>query len=213
MESPTRIWCKICGVTREEDALAAASAGADAVGLNFFTASPRYVATDRAASICARLVEAYPECQRIGLFVDASAEDVRTVVERVNVTMLQFHGDEDRDFCAQFGLPFIKVFKMRAGMDYKALEAQFSDAWALLLDSFDPVLAGGTGVAFDHGLWPAEASAKLVLAGGLNAGNVGAAIQDVRPFGVDVCGGVEVPTKGLKDHQEMQKFIREVRYG
>jgi phosphoribosylanthranilate isomerase len=207
--SPT--WCKICGVTSISDAQAAADAGADAVGMNFYLASARSVAIDVAASISEALHRHAPHCARVGLFVDHSEADVRAVVESVSLDLLQFHGSETAEFCNLFDMPYIKVLSMKADIDIDSLERQYASAWALLLDTYDPTQAGGTGKTFDWQLWPDACQMKLILAGGLTITNVSNAITQTRPFGVDVSGGVEGDTKGVKHLALMQQFIKEAK--
>jgi len=202
----TRI--KICGITRHRDADAVIDAGADALGLNFVAASPRWIDTDTAAQIARRSAGAII---RVGLFVDAGPEAVSRVLDAVELDVLQFHGDEPPALCRGFGLPYIKVFRMRGRLDMAALEAAYDDACCFLLDTFVPGTAGGTGVRFDWSLWPMDASRPLLLAGGLTPENVAEAVTRLRPWGVDVSGGVEGPRKGEKDAGRIKEFISEVR--
>jgi len=202
----TRI--KICGITRTQDAEAVAEAGADALGLNFVPSSPRHVTLPVAATIArqtrGRLV-------RVGLFVDAADSEIRDVLADVELDLLQFQGAESGASCRQFGLPYLKAIRVRGPIDIAALEAEYADACALLLDAWVPGQAGGTGQTFDWSLWPRMARLPLVLAGGLDAENVGAAVRALAPWAVDVCGGVEGPRKGEKDAVRIQRFITEVR--
>jgi len=197
---------KICGITRPTDARAAADAGADAIGLVFYPPSPRYLSTERAAEIRDALP---PFLQTVALFVNADAAQVSQVIGRVHPAMLQFHGDETAEFCAQFGVPFVKACRIRPGIDALEYLRPFSRAAAWLLDSFVPEY-GGVGESFDWSLVPAERSRPLILSGGLDRGNVARAIRAVRPWGVDVSSGVE-SAKGVKDAAKMAAFIAEVR--
>jgi phosphoribosylanthranilate isomerase len=200
---------KICGITRPEDAATAAVLGADAIGVVFYAHSPRRVDIARAGEIVAALplfVHA------VALFVDAGAAEVEAVLERLRIDVLQFHGDEPPPVCRSFGLPYIKAVRMRPGADVRAQAGQYHDAAALLLDSYRPDLAGGTGTTFSWGDIPAEPGARIMLAGGLTADNVAAAIRRVRPYGVDVSGGVEA-AKGVKDAGRMAAFFAAVRRG
>lgn len=198
---------KICGITRTEDALAAASFGADAIGLVFFAKSPRYVPQDRAREI----VDALPPfITSVGLFVDPSREDVEAVLRTVALDLLQFHGAEPPDFCASFGRPFIKAVAMGPGVDLLQFESQFHRARGVLIDAYVPGVHGGTGVTADWDAIPKDLSLPLVLAGGLNADNVAQAIAAVQPWAVDVSSGVE-RAKGIKDHRKMADFIQGVR--
>jgi phosphoribosylanthranilate isomerase len=151
--------------------------------------------------------------QRIGLFVDACAETVLQVLDRVELDMLQFHGAESPEYCGQFQRPYIKVLGVTAMMDMAALAKAYSDAWGIILDTHDPQLKGGTGRVFDWRLWPRNIDARLILAGGLNPDNVAEAIEQTQPFGVDVAGGVESGQKGVKDHSKMTIFIEKAKHG
>jgi phosphoribosylanthranilate isomerase len=208
----TRI--KICGITRTQDARAAAEAGADAIGLVFYPQSPRYLSTERAVEIRDALP---PFVQAVALFVNPDAAQVAQVIGRVRPAMLQFHGDEAPDFCAQFGMPFVKAFRVRSGVTQgvDALEylRPFSRAAAWLFDSF-VAQYGGVGERFDWSLLPAVSSGHrerpFILSGGLSRENVAEAIRRVRPWGVDVSSGVE-SAKGIKDAAKIAAFIAEVR--
>jgi phosphoribosylanthranilate isomerase len=202
----TRI--KICGITRLQDAEVAIGAGADALGLNFAPDSPRRVEVETAAEIAGAVAG---DALRVGLFVDAQPEVVSRVLERVPLDVLQFHGSECPEACRRFGLPYVKAFRVRERLDMEALEAAYDDACCFLLDAYVPGVAGGTGQRFDWGLWPADRGRRLVLAGGLDPGNVGEAVRRLRPWGVDVSGGVEGARKGHKDAVRIREFISEVK--
>ena len=210
---PRRSRVKICGLTRAEDVRAAAAAGADAVGFVFHPTSPRAVGIAQARDLCAELP---PFVTAVGLFVDASAERIAEVLGQVPLEMLQFHGDESPALCASFGRRWIKAIPMRPGLDPIAAARDYLEmpggAAGILLDAFDPVLAGGTGQSFDWGLVPVSLAPRIVLAGGLTPGNVAEAIRRVRPFGVDVSGGVE-SAKGIKDEAKISAFMQGVRDG
>jgi phosphoribosylanthranilate isomerase len=197
---------KICGITRPADARAAADAGADAIGLVFYPPSPRYLSTERAAEIRDALP---PFVQTVALFVNADAAQVAQVIGRVHPAMLQFHGDEAPDLCAQFGLPYVKACRLRPGVDALSYLQPYARAAAWLVDSFVPEY-GGVGESFDWSLVPARRSRPLILSGGLDRANVARAIRTVRPWGVDVSSGVE-SAKGIKDAAKMAAFIAEVR--
>ncbi len=197
---------KICGLTRETDVRAAAALGADAIGLVFYAPSPRAVAVEQARRLCAALP---PFVTSVGLFVDAEPDQVRATLAQVPLDLLQFHGEEPPDYCAAFGRPWIKAIPMRPGTDPRVLQACYGAAAGLLLDAYDPARAGGTGQCFDWDLVPPDLAPHIVLAGGLDPDNVAAAIRQVRPYGVDVSGGVEV-AKGLKDRQKMAEFMKGV---
>jgi phosphoribosylanthranilate isomerase len=201
---------KICGITRAQDARAAAEAGADAIGLVFYPPSPRYLSVERAVEIRDALP---PFLQTVALFVNADAAQIAQVIGRVHPALLQFHGDESAEFCGQFGLPYVKACRVRPGVDALAYLRPYARAAAWLLDSHVPEY-GGVGESFDWSLIPAalrERGARpLILSGGLGAGNVGRAVRAVQPWGVDVSSGVE-SAKGLKDAAKMVAFIAEVR--
>ena len=201
----TRI--KICGITRIEDALAAARCGAHAIGLVFYRPSPRYVAPEHAGDIVRALP---PFVTAVGLFVDASAQEVREVLARAPVSLLQFHGAELPAFCRQFGLPYMRAVRVKAGVDLLQYAHDYHDAKALLLDAFVDAARGGTGATFDWGLVPGTLPLPIVLSGGLTAGNVAEAIRAVRPWAVDVSSGVEA-AKGIKDAAKIAAFISGVR--
>jgi phosphoribosylanthranilate isomerase len=198
---------KICGITRIEDARAAAQAGADAIGLVFYPQSPRYLSNERALEIRDALP---PFVQTVALFVNADAAQVAQVLQRVRPALLQFHGDETPEFCAQFGAPYVKACRMRAGVDALEYLRPFSRAAAWLFDSHVPEY-GGVGESFDWSLVPAVPERPLILSGGLTRGNVAEAIRRVRPWGVDVSSGVE-SAKGIKDAAKIAAFIAEVRH-
>ena len=201
----TRI--KICGITRPADARAAAEAGADAIGLVFYPPSPRYLSAERAVEIRDALP---PFVQTVALFVDPDAAQVALVLGRVRPAMLQFHGDESPAFCAQFGVPYVKACRVRAGVDLLEYLRAFSGAAAWLLDSFVEEY-GGVGERFDWSLVPARRDRPLILSGGLARDNVAEALRRVRPWGVDVSSGVE-SAKGIKDAAKIAAFIAEVRH-
>ena len=198
---------KICGVTRIEDALTAARCGAHAIGLVFYRRSPRYVEPDAAAAIVLALP---PFVTPVGLFVDAAPDEVITVAARTRVQLLQFHGSETPQFCAQFDLPYMKAVQVRPGVDLLQYGRDFHGAKALLLDAFLDGLHGGTGAVFDWSLIPPSLPLPVVLSGGLSPENVGEAIHRVRPFAVDVSSGVEA-SKGIKDPAKIAAFISGVR--
>ena len=200
---------KICGLTREPDVRDAAALGVDAVGLVFYAPSPRAIDIHQARRLASVLP---PFVTSVGLFVDADPEYVRQVLSSVPVDLLQFHGDEPPDYCESFGRPWIKAVRMRSETDLEAIEARYRSARGLLLDSYDPGAPGGTGRGFDWNLVPSRIGTRIVLAGGLNAGNVAEAIRRVGPWGVDVSGGVE-SAKGIKDRAAMAAFMQGVRDG
>jgi len=200
----TRI--KICGITRVQDARAAAECGADAIGLVFYPPSPRYLSTERAVELRDALP---PFVQTVALFVNPDAAQVAQVLQRVRPGLLQFHGEETPEFCGQFGVPFVKACRMRPGGDALEYLRPFSRAAAWLFDSHVPEY-GGVGEPFDWSLLPATRERPVILSGGLARGNVAAAVRRVRPWGVDVSSGVE-SAKGVKDAAKIAAFIAEVR--
>jgi phosphoribosylanthranilate isomerase len=200
----TRI--KICGITRPGDAVAAAQAGADAVGLVFYPPSPRFLNVERAREIRDALP---PFVQAVALFVNPDAAQVAQAIGRVHPALLQFHGEETPDFCAQFGLPYVKACRVTQGVDLVKYLRPFSTASGWLLDAHVEEY-GGVGASFDWSLVPARLARPLVLSGGLTRGNVGEAVRRVRPWAVDVSSGVE-SSKGVKDAAKIAAFIAEVR--
>ena len=218
-DAATRTRVKICGITRIEDGLAAAHAGADAIGLVFWPGTPRCVGLEQARSIVAA-VPAFVTI--VGLFVDPQPEAVRTVLGAIPLDLLQFHGDEPPELCASFGRPYIKAVPVRPGSDLLQYASRFSGARALLFDAFQPGgMPGGTGTTFDWNEVPRQltdtSSRRLILSGGLTPSNVAAAIRQLRPWGVDVSSGVEVtgddgrPRQGIKSPIKILAFVREVR--
>ncbi|RCX32177.1 phosphoribosylanthranilate isomerase [Thioalbus denitrificans] len=197
---------KICGITRVDDAREAVRLGADAIGLVFHPPSPRHVNQRQAREIRA-VVPAFVTV--VGLFVDAEPERVREAVAAVPLDLLQFHGAEPPEYCRSHGRPYMKAVRMREGIDLHSECARYGDAAALLVDTYRPGVAGGTGETFDWSRIPRDLGLPLVLAGGLAPGNVDAAVRQVRPYAVDVSGGVEA-AKGIKDPAKMQAFIRGV---
>ncbi len=200
---------KICGITSVADAVMAASFGCDAIGLVFYKKSPRCVSLETAKAICAALP---PFVTTTALFVDASEQEINTVLEQVPLDLLQFHGNETAGFCASFSKPYIKAISIRdsssadgarpdiSNIDSKIEKQQqsllenialYHSARGFLIDHFDPVKVGGTGKVFDWKIIPDKLGGKIILAGGLHADNVRQAILEVRPYAVDVSSGVE----------------------
>ena len=195
---------KICGVTRPEDAIAAAECGADAIGLVFHPTSPRCVDIDAARRITAALPALV---SAVGLFLDADAARVGEVNAALPLDILQFHGSEPAAFCEQFGMRYIKAVGM-AGGDPEAVARAHPNAAALLVDGHPPGAAGGSGQAFDWGR-ALPASHRIIVAGGLDAANVAEAIRSTTPWGVDCSSGVE-SAPGIKDRRRVAAFIDEV---
>lgn len=198
---------KICGMTRVEDALAAAQLGAHAIGLVFFAGSPRVVTPQQARDIIAALP---PFVVPVGLFVNADAQTVRAAIAASPVQMLQFHGDETPQYCASFGLPYLRAVRVKPGVDLLQYARDFHTARGLLLDAYVDGVHGGTGATFDWSLIPRDLPLPVVLSGGLHAENVAEAVRRVRPWAVDVSSGVEA-AKGIKDVRKMEAFMTGVR--
>ncbi|RRV28932.1 phosphoribosylanthranilate isomerase [Pseudomonas sp. o96-267] len=203
----TVVRSKICGITRIEDALAAVAAGADAIGLVFYGKSPRAVGVGQAAAILQALP---PFVTTVGLFVDMPRDQLQQLLQRLPLDLLQFHGDESPADCEGHGRPYIKALRVRPGEDVAAAMAPYSGARGILLDTFVEGVPGGTGASFDWSLVPENAAKPIILAGGLDAGNVAEAIRQVRPYAVDVSGGVEA-SKGIKDAGKIHAFVQAVR--
>ncbi|MBL0951217.1 MAG: phosphoribosylanthranilate isomerase [Pseudomonas sp.] len=202
-----RVRSKICGITRVEDALATVAAGADAIGLVFYAKSPRAVSVEQAAEIVQALP---PFVTSVGLFVNMPREQLLAVLQQVPLDLLQFHGDESPAECEGYGRPYIKALRVRPGEDLAAAMAPYAGARGILLDTFVEGVPGGTGAAFDWSLVPQGVAKPIILAGGLEAHNVAAAIRQVRPYAVDVSGGVEA-SKGIKDAGKIRAFVKSVR--
>ena len=200
----TRI--KICGLTRPQDVRAAVELGADAIGFVFYPPSPRAVSIDQAAELAALLP---PFVTAVGLFVNPSREEVRAVLERVPLQLLQFHGDESEAACAGHGRPWIKAARMRPGVDLVEFSASYPRASGILVDTFVEGYGGG-GKTFDWSLIPEGFGRPLVLSGGLDVDNVAEAVRRLRPWAVDVSSGVE-SGKGIKDAARIAAFIDGVR--
>jgi|SRR5580698_5503923 phosphoribosylanthranilate isomerase len=198
---------KICGITNPADAQAAVAAGADALGFIFYERSPRFVRLTDAAAISRPLA---PHIMRVGVFVNAPEEFVLSAIKACGLTLLQFHGDESPQFCAQFGLMSMKAFRVHGPEILEQIPQYATDAY--LLDAFSSTTLGGTGEKFN---WDLAVEAKkfgkpIFLAGGLTPENVAGAISQVRPFGVDVSSGVE-SAPGIKDHAKIKAFIAAAR--
>ena len=201
----TRI--KICGIARVEDGLAAAQAGADAIGLVFYEPSPRRVTISQARLLAAAIP---PFVSVVGLFVNAEPALVREAMTSVPLDLLQFHGDETPEYCAQFSHPFLKAIRVGTGVDLLQCATDFRSARGLLLDAHVQGIPGGTGTAFDWALIPESLPLPVILSGGLGPENVAAAVMQVRPYAVDVSSGVETG-RGIKDAVKIAAFINEVK--
>ena len=198
---------KICGLRQDDDVVVASKAGADALGFVFYPPSPRAVSVDQAA----RLVAKVPSfVSSVGLFVNASAEQIEQTLQQVPLNLLQFHGDETPEFCQQFGAPWIKAVRMREDINLWQLKEDYHLGQGLLLDAYQKGTPGGTGASFDWQRIPSDLAPEIILAGGLDATNIQAAIAQVQPWAVDISGGVE-SSKGLKDHAKIDAFMAEIR--
>jgi len=195
---------KICGITRPEDGLCAASLGADAIGLVFWKGSQRAVSIDEARKICELLP---PFIAITALMVNPSEAEVEAVLGELPINVLQFHGDESPAFCEQWRLPYIRALRAQAGINLTAEADKYEHARGFLLDAVHQGQFGGTGQLFDWGLVPAAFHRPVILAGGLKPANVGEGIRQLRPVAVDVSSGVE-SAPGVKDHDKMQTFIK-----
>ncbi len=201
----TRI--KICGITRQEDARAVVAGGADAIGLVFFADSPRRVTVEQARQIAAVVP---PLVNIVALFVDEPAANIERILAAVPINTIQFSGQESADFCQQFARPWIKSVRVRPGLDLVQTCRDYRCARAILLDSWQEGVHGGTGKTFDWQLAKDDLPLPVILAGGLHASNVGAAIRSLRPAAVDLSSGVE-SAPGLKDAVKIRQFIAAVR--
>ena len=208
---------KICGLTRREDVQTAVDAGADALGFVFYPASPRYVSAHKASELMAEMP---PFVTSVGLFVNVDIDDIAAVVETTHLSLLQFHGDESPEWCAEAAAatnrPFIRVFRVKPDTtadDLLQYERIYRNASAyfkgLLLDTWTDAY-GGAGKVFNWSLVSKEIGPRVVLSGGLSAQNVAGAVSELRPFAVDVSSGVEA-AKGIKDAEKIRAFIRAVR--
>lgn len=207
MQRRTRV--KICGITRPADARLAAQLGTDALGLVFYAGSPRGLDLQQARAIRAA-VPAFVSL--VGLFVNPERNQVQDVLAHLRLDCLQFHGDEPPEFCQSFAVPYMKAIRVRSGIDPLPAIKRHSQAAAILLDSYDPEQAGGTGKTFD---WTVarhcvdRSPVPIVLAGGLTQDNAVRAIKEVHPWALDLSSGVE-KKPGIKDPQRLQAFFNEV---
>ena len=201
----TRI--KICGLTRAEDVDAAVNAGVDAIGLVFYPPSPRCLSIKQAAALAARVP---PFVTKVGLFVNENEAVVRQVLANVALDLLQFHGEESEAYCRSFGRSYIKVARVRPGLDLVEFARSYSSAAGLLLDSYVEGY-GGKGETFDWSIIPSRLPLPTILSGGLHSGNVAAAMRQLHPWAVDVSSGVEL-NKGIKDAAKIADFVTAVKH-
>lgn len=199
---------KICGITNINDALHAVDAGADALGFIFYPESPRYIPPDTARSIIARLP---PFTSSVGVFVNADRDDIQRVIKECELSLVQLHGDESSDDCLALGRPVIKAIRLRSRDDL-ILMREYA-VRGFVLDAYVDGTWGGTGETVDWGLArEATRYGPTILAGGLTPDNVGRAVAEVQPFGVDVSSGVET-APGKKDSEKVRQFIVAARKG
>lgn len=198
---------KVCGITSLDDALSAIHNGVDAIGLNFWNKSSRAVSIEQAQEICRKLPVFV---SIVALVVNAEKQFVEQLIADIPVNLLQFHGDESPDFCEQFGVPYVKVLRMHSEINLDLEFAKYSKANSILLDAYRKGTPGGTGESFDWERIPKKFRKDITLAGGLREDNVAQAIGKLRPYAVDVCGGVE-SSPGVKDNAKMQRFISAVQ--
>ena len=205
MEQKYKTLTKICGITNIEDARVAEDAGAYAIGLVFYKKSPRYISIDTAKEIVAHINQ---PLNSVGLFVDADRDYICSVLEQIDLDILQFHGQESEQTCAFFNKPYIKAIRVSKDTNILKEVEKYSSAKAILLDTHVEGLLGGTGKVFDWTMIPRNLSKPIILAGGLNVDNVKDAIRKIRPYAVYVSGGVE-SEKGKKDPKKIKDFINE----
>lgn len=198
---------KICGITRIEDALAAVDCGADAIGLVFYSPSPRYLTIQQAVAVTAALP---PFVSVVALFVNPAVSEVKAVMSAINVDLLQFHGDESEMDCKQYGLPYLKAVRVKSDTNLIQYASRYQHAKALLLDTYSDGAVGGTGQVFDWRLIPKNMPMPIILAGGLTPENVADAVRQVQPYAVDVSGGVE-QSKGIKDPTKIAAFMAAIK--
>ena len=194
---------KICGITKLSNALEAVELGVDALGFVFFNESPRYIEPKKARVII-NLLPSF--VSRVGLFVNAPKEEVLSAISESRVNVLQFHGDEEEEFCNQFNLPYIKAISFKDGINLLEYCQLYASSSAILIDTYSQKMRGGTGKTFNWDLIPKQLPLPIIIAGGLDSKNVSSLINSVNPYGVDVSGGVELD-KGIKDYNMMKNFV------
>jgi len=198
---------KICGITSSQQAEMVQQAGADALGLVIYEKSPRYVDVARAAEIRSSIKS---PALAVALLVNPSETLVNQVIEQVKPDLIQFHGDESPAFCHQFNYPFIRAIRMSQQLDINAEVAAYKAQGGFLFDAWRKDLYGGTGHSFDWSRLPSVRDYRLILAGGLTADNVANAVAQVKPYMVDVSGGVE-SAPGVKDQALVEAFVRRAK--
>ena len=196
---------KICGVTNFEDIEELCKMNIDSIGFNRDKNSPRFVSLDFLKSASKYFNN---KISPVIVFVNESSEEVKKAASFFKNPILQFHGDESKNFCSSFNLPYIKAISMQDD-DYLSKIDEFKDAFAILLDSGDKKIRGGTGKTFDWKLIPKELNNNFIIAGGLNSNNIASLVSDYHPFGIDVASGVELEP-GKKNIMELKKFLQKV---
>jgi phosphoribosylanthranilate isomerase len=206
--SEKQVKVKVCGMTSLKDALNAVEGGADAVGFIFYKKSPRSVTMKTVREI---VLELPPFVDTVGVFVDETAEQINKIADYCNLDIIQLHGDESPTFCKKIRRKVIKAFRIKDMQSVKKLSSfQVS---GFLLDTFSDNLHGGTGKVFDWNLaLPAKKFGPVIMAGGLTPNNVQQAVRQIRPYGVDVCSGVE-SEPGIKDHKKVRAFLKNANAG
>jgi len=206
--SEKQVKVKVCGMTSLKDALVAVEVGADAVGFIFYKKSPRSVTMKTVREI---VLELPPFVDTVGVFVDETAEQINKIADYCNLDIIQLHGDESPTFCKKIRRKVIKAFRIKDMQSVKKLSSfQVS---GFLLDTFSENLHGGTGKVFDWNLaLPAKKFGPVIMAGGLTPNNVQQAVRQIRPYGVDVCSGVE-SEPGIKDHKKVRAFLKNANAG
>ncbi len=202
-----RVRVKFCGMTSKEDALQAAYLGVDAIGLIFHKPSPRNISIDHASTIACSLP---PFVTRVGVFVNESVDFVQSVLKKIPLDILQFHGQESTGYCRSFKKPYIKTIHIKSKSE--SLEKLYPDALAFLFDTYVEGLPGGSGFSFNWEHIPGNLKKPFLLAGGLNKNNIIQALEKVKPYAVDVTSGIE-KAKGEKDFEKMKEFLELVRDG
>ena len=199
---------KVCGMTSLKDALVAVEGGADAVGFIFYKKSPRSVTMKTVREI---VLELPPFVDTVGVFVDETAEQINKIADYCNLDIIQLHGDESPTFCKKIRRKVIKAFRIKDMQSVKKI-SNFQVS-GFLLDTFSEKLHGGTGKVFDWNLaLPAKKFGPVIMAGGLTPNNVQQAVRQIRPYGVDVCSGVE-SEPGIKDHKKVRAFLKNANAG
>jgi len=201
-----RIKVKICGTTSLKDAFLAVESGADAIGFIFYKMSPRNISQKEAKEIILQLP---PFIETVGVFVNETSDKINRIAEQCKLNSIQLHGEESPALCRRVKRKVIKAFRVKNADSLKSIASY--DVSGFLLDSYNDGSKGGSGQVFDWNLaLRVKKQGPVILAGGLNPYNVFTAIHRVKPYGVDVCSGVE-KSPGIKDHEKIREFIKSVR--